>query len=111
MLSTEMRQLTTQDGDFINVMFLGSFYDSLLDEIILDYGSTQSFEFDEGWINSRECHGQFGSWETVTLDGLSYCVKIPDELADMLDDGVDNTVIEAIINNYLDNYRRLEHDD
>lgn len=107
MLSTK-RQLTTQDGDLINVTFLGSFDDSLLDEIIFDYGSAQSFEFEEGWINSRECHGQFGIWETVTLDGQSYCVRIPDDLYDMFEIEVDNVVIEAIINNYNG---RLEHDD
>lgn len=106
---TEMRQLTTQDGDLINVMFLGSFDDSLLDEITWDYGSAPSFEFEDGWINSRECHGCFGIWETVTLDGQSYCVKIPDELYDMFDTEVDNVVIEAIINNYLNG--RPEHDD
>ena len=86
---------------------IGSFTEKLFEEITDDYMLCDIEDLDEGWMCSREIHGQFGSWETVTLDGTFYCVKIPDELLDTFEYEIDNEVIEAIINSYR---RELEND-
>lgn len=103
MIKVTKRNVRTIDGFQSEVIFLGGFSDDLFNEIIDDYRSLQYADFGlEGWNNCRECHGQFGSWETVTLNGVSYCVKLPAELVSMCNGEVDNCVVGSIISAYTD---------
>lgn len=99
--------MTCLDNTEREVVMIGQFSEKLFDEISQDYMLCDGVDLDGGWLWSREIHGQFGSWETVTLDGIFYCVKIPDELLDTFEYEIDNEVIEAIINSYR---RELEND-
>lgn len=100
--------MTCNDGIERDVIMIGRFSDKLFEEISEDYMLCDYEDLrDDGWKWSREIHGQFGSWETVTLDGIFYCVKIPDELLDTFEYEIDNEVIEAVINSYR---RELEND-
>ena len=93
--------MTCNDGVEKDVIMIGQFSEKLFEEITDDYLLRDSDDLeDEGWLWSREIHGQFGYWEIVTLDGICYCVKIPDELMESFEYGMDYRVINAIIESY-----------
>ena len=97
---SDLKEMTLNDGSKIQVVMIGTFGLSLDDEIEYDYTCASPDDFEDGWIWSRENHGQFGKWFTVTLEGVNYCIKLPEELVEMFDDCVDLHVIEAIIDHY-----------
>lgn len=99
--------MTCNDGIERDVTMIGTFSEKLFEEITDDYMLCDGVDLDEGWLWSREIHGQFGCWETITLNGICYCVKLPDELIEMFEGGIDNDVIESIITAYR---RELEND-
>lgn len=96
----DLKEMTLNDGRKIQVVMIGTFGLSLEDEIEYDYTCASPDDFDDGWMWSRENHGQFGNWFTVTLEGINYCIKLPDELVEMFDGGVSLKVINEIIDHH-----------